>query len=150
MLKISKLADYAIVIMNELAAQKGQFLSASQLASLTHVSEATASKLLKSLAKSELLQSQMGAQGGYSLINDPKDINLAQIITAIEGEIALTECDKHNSCCNMQKTCTVSSNWQRIGAAIRNALAEISLADMQQPIPQAVIELKMIRNIKRL
>jgi Fe-S cluster assembly protein SufB len=148
MLRISKLADYAIVIMNELATRPGEFLSASELAASTHIGEATVGKLLKALSKNKLICSQLGSQGGYSLVKTPADINLTDIITAIEGKIAITECDRQMNCCDKKKTCTVSGNWQRISTAIRNALAEISLADMQRPVPEAVIKLKIGKQLK--
>lgn len=150
MLRISKLADYAIVIMNELAIKSDEFLSASELAESTHIGEATVGKLLKSLSKAKLVQSQLGSQGGYMLARKSKDINLTQIITAIEGEIALTECNKHHNACSMKKTCAVSGNWQRLSKAIYNALAAICLEDMQQPIPEATIQLKISKKLKNI
>lgn len=148
MLRISKLADYAIVIMNTLTTHAGKRLSASELAELTRISEPTVGKLLKVLANKKLLQSQLGAKGGYSLATAPQHINLVQVISAIEGEIALTECDKSQSHCAVQHICTVSENWQKISQAIRTALSKISLADMQYPLDQTVIEFNLQAKLK--
>tara|TARA_R110000868_G_scaffold8205_7_gene42796 strand:+ start:116437 stop:116892 length:456 start_codon:yes stop_codon:yes gene_type:complete len=143
MLRISKLADYAIVVMNELASTDDDLLSAADISTNTKIPEPTVGKILKALARDELLTSTRGAKGGYQLAMDTTAINLVQIISAIDGEIALTECDKETSACSVQASCTVSHNWQRISHAIREALAGISLADMKQPIPESVIQFKI-------
>ncbi len=149
MLKISKLADYAIVIMQAIAAEREELFSASKLAERTHIAEPTVSKLLKTLTQKKLLQSQRGAQGGYSLAHLAEQINLAQIIAAIDGEIALTECDQKDSCCQVEKSCQVSKNWRQISSALRDVLTEISLAQMQQPITTDVIKVKFKEKLKR-
>jgi FeS assembly SUF system regulator len=138
MLRISKLADYAILVMSSIASHQ-HLLSAKDIASDTKLAEPTVSKLLKLLARSNLLQSERGAKGGYKLIRPTANITVLQIIEAIDGRIAMTECDKENSYCAIETICTVSKNWQKISGAIRNALKEISLADMQAEIPETKI-----------
>lgn len=139
MLKISKLADYAIVIMNTIATDPSALLSATDIAAKTTIAEPTVSKLLKMLTQANLLNSQRGMHGGYELIQPANTITVASIIEAIDGKIAMTECEKSDGCCAVASNCTVSSNWQKISRAIRNALSDISLADMQHDIPEAVI-----------
>ncbi len=148
MLKISKLADYAIMVMSNLAEHKDTFLSAADIATSTKISETTVSKLLKLLGKYNLVDSQRGATGGYQLSRTSNAISLAHIIAAIDGEIALTECDKSNGYCNLAANCTVSSNWQRISRTIRDALMDVSLADMLQPLPGTMIKIDFKRRWK--
>ena len=140
MLRISKLADYTIVIMNEIAGNSNPLLSAKDIAGTTHLTETTVSKLLKLLVKANLLISQQGAKGGYQLARPAKDMTLAQIIAVMDGEIAMTECDRIDGCCSVEKHCTISSNWRRISHAIRDALSNISLADMNTPLPQPIVQ----------
>jgi FeS assembly SUF system regulator len=136
MLKITKLADYAVLIMYMLTQR--QLTSASELARQTGIAEPTVSKVLKIFTKEKLARSQLGAHGGYSLAVAANRINLAQIISAVEGELAFVECDQRNSHsnCTIQASCKLRSNWQLISNAIGEVLATISLADMQQVIPK--------------
>lgn len=140
MLKISKLADYAILVMNSIAIHPTSLLSAKDIALDTKLSEPTVSKLLKILTKHNLLISQRGAKGGYELTRPSEFVTITEIIEAIDGEIAMTECDKSDGCCSVATHCKVSNNWQRISSAIRNALTKISLSDMQQDLSESKIQ----------
>jgi len=92
MLRISKMTDYAIMVMVELLASQGEVLSAHALAERSRLELPTVSKVLKLLVKTGLVESYRGANGGYSLERNAQDISVAEIITAIEGPIAMTEC----------------------------------------------------------
>ncbi len=140
MLKISKLADYAILVMGSVSAHSNKLLSAKDIAIDTHLTEPTVGKLLKLLTKQHLLNSERGVKGGYKSAHPANAITVAEIIEAVDGKIAMIECDKSDSCCAVESICTVSSNWQKISSGIREALAGISLADMQHEIPEAMIQ----------
>lgn len=134
MLRISKLTDYGTVIMAYLAKHPHQAYTAKIIAQHTQIALPTVSKLLKRLAQQKLLLAQRGAKGGYSLAMAPTEINLAQIIFAIEGEIALTECGHHPGLCSVEPACAIRHNWRTITEAVRHTLNEISLAAMIKPI----------------
>ena len=89
------------------------------------------SKLLKSLAHADLVVSQRGSAGGYALSRPAADISAAEIIDAIEGPLAITECSAADQTCNLEAICGVGSAWQRINAAIRHGLEAISLEDLR-------------------
>lgn len=147
MIKISKLADYAILVMSSIAAHPNDLLSAKDIALDTRLTETTVSKLLKILTRHQLLLSQRGVNGGYGLTRPTAQITLAEIIEAVDGKIAMTECDKTHGCCAVETHCTVSSNWQKISSAIRNVLVGISLSDMQHNIPENVIQFDFKKRI---
>jgi Fe-S cluster assembly protein SufB len=132
MLRISKLADYATLILHCLAAQPTELASASDIAHKTGLQLPTVSKLLKAALRGKLVVSIRGVGGGYRLAKDPKDISLAEIITAIEGQPALTQCSEKNSHCAQDGRCAIKHNWQNINRFFLTTLANISLADMQQ------------------
>jgi FeS assembly SUF system regulator len=138
MLRLSKLTDYGTVIMTALARHPRQQRTAAELADATHVAVPTVSKILKTLAHEKLLVSNRGAYGGYKLARAPENISMADIISALEGPIALTECAEIQGHCSIQPSCLIGANWQRINAAIRGALEGISLADMIAPLPLPV------------
>lgn len=134
MIRITREADYGILLMTGLAQAHGQPRSAAALAGLRHLPLPMASKILKALARAGLLSSQRGAQGGYSLARPAAEISAADIIGALEGPIAITECiaDAHDGCVR-QDFCEVSSHWPRINHAIYTALQSISLEEMSRP-----------------
>lgn len=133
MLRISKLTDYAILIMVELT-RDGEMLSAHALAERIHVEIPTASKVLKLLAGDGLLESYRGANGGYRVSRQAGNISVAEVIAAIEGPIAMTECSVEEGLCSQEDSCELRGNWQRISLAVAGALQEVSLAEMSTPM----------------
>ncbi len=133
MIRLSKLTDYGIVLMTRFAVDSAVH-TARELADDTGVPLPTVSKVLKALAHEELLVSHRGVKGGYRLSRAPQEISIAQIIAAFE-QIAMTECTSIGLSCELEATCPVRGNWQKIGLAIRNALQDLTLADMTTPLP---------------
>jgi len=132
MLRISKMTDYAILLMVELT-RDGETLSAHALADRIHVEVPTASKVLKLLAGAGLLTSYRGSNGGYRVNESAEQISVAEVIRAIEGPIAMTECSVEPGLCNQEDSCELRSNWQRISQAVTRALQDVSLAEMSLP-----------------
>jgi FeS assembly SUF system regulator len=130
MLRISKLTDYATVILARLAAEPGRRFTAGQLASATHLAAPTVSKLLKQLQRRGLVSSTRGLHGGYLLARPAIEINAAQILDALEGPMALTECASSDSHCCIESSCLVGRAWQRVNLAIRRSLQEITLLEL--------------------
>jgi FeS assembly SUF system regulator len=130
MLRISKLTDYATVILAQLAAEPDRRLTAAQLAARTRLSAATVSKLLKQMHRCGLVESTRGLHGGYRLARPAGEISAAQILDALEGPVALTECAGSASHCCIEKTCAVGRSWQRVNLAIRHALTGITLLEL--------------------
>src|SRR5437867_2592417 len=143
MLRVTKLADYGIVLMTHFASHPGHLQhNARDLAAEVCLPLPVVSKILKALAREGLLVSHRGTKGGYSLARSPEAISVAQIIRALEGPIAVTECtDKVKGDCNLERLCPVRSNWHRINEAIREALEKISLAEMSRPLPVRLVNL---------
>lgn len=130
MLRMSKLADYAALMLATMAKRPAETCTAAGIAKETGVSLPTASKLLKMLVHAGLVSSQRGAHGGYNLGRAPATITAADVIEAVEGPLAMTECTLAPGICELEPTCQLGSQWQSLSAAIRRALAEITLADL--------------------
>lgn len=130
MLRISKLTDYGTVLLAHLAANPDAVCSAADVAAGTGIALPTVSKLLKSLARSGLVVSTRGANGGYRLSRKPGDISAADIIDALEGPVSITECSGHDSQCEHEGVCSVGGAWQRVNLAIRRVLDDVSLSDL--------------------
>ena len=134
MLRITRETDYGIVLMTALA--KADSCSAAVLAKQCQLPVPMVSKILKVLTQAGLLLSQRGAYGGYSLARTACDISVVDIIEALEGPIAITECSSDDpQVCVYHQQCSVSSHWNRINEAIRGALQNISLQEMSQLKP---------------
>jgi FeS assembly SUF system regulator len=135
MIKISKLADYSTAIMAFMAKNHNQIYNPRVIAERTHIAIPTVSKILKHLVQAGLLSSQRGIKGGYRLIKPAAEINLAEIITAIDGDFALTQCSHATSnACFLETNCATRANWRLINQAIYQSLATISLAAMTTPL----------------
>lgn len=130
MLRMSKLADYAALMLATMAERPATHRTAAELAGKTGISPPTVSKLLKTLAHAGLVVSRRGAHGGYSLARAPNAISAADVIEAIEGPLAVTECTLAPGLCELETTCQLSSQWQHLSVAVRRALADITLEDL--------------------
>lgn len=135
MIRISRLTDYASLLLSHLAVcKKDPLHTAGQLAGDTRLPGPTVSKVLKSLVRAELLVSVRGVRGGYRLARSPEHISVAQIVAAMEGPVAITECSVHmDGSCEAESWCPVQSNWQEINSVVRGALDGITLADLAAP-----------------
>jgi FeS assembly SUF system regulator len=143
MLRISKLTDYATAVMSCLAEAGDGVQSAQVLAERAHLELPTVSKLLKRLAQAGLVSSSRGINGGYRLARRPERISIADIVTAMEGPIGMTECSIKAGLCGHEPHCGVRSNWRRINDAIAGALAGMSLAEMAAPPRRAHVAIPL-------
>ncbi|MDP3534097.1 SUF system Fe-S cluster assembly regulator [Halomonas sp. M1] len=135
MLKLSRLTDYAAVVMAQIARYPHDSHTAAGLAEAVQLPHPTVSKTLKMLVKAGLLESQRGAQGGYRLARPASHITAAEIISAIEGPVAMTECSQAEGECELAATCGVADNWQRVSLAIRTLLESVTLAHLADTTP---------------
>jgi len=142
MLRVTKLADYGIVMLTHVASRGGATHNARDIASEVRLPLPVVSKVLKQLVREGLLVSQRGTKGGYGLARGPEQITVAQIIRALEGPIAVTQCtDKVRGDCDIETKCPVRTNWFLINRAIHGALEKITLAEMTQPLQNRLVNL---------
>jgi FeS assembly SUF system regulator len=130
MLRISKLTDYATVILGSLALAPERQRTAADIATTTQVAAPTVSKLLKQLQRARLVTSARGLKGGYRLARPAEQITAAQVLDALEGPLALTTCASAHDHCDLETTCHVGGAWQRVSLAIRRSLEEVTLAEL--------------------
>ncbi|MDT4288259.1 SUF system Fe-S cluster assembly regulator [Methylomonas sp. MO1] len=133
MLRLSKLTDYATVILSYMARDRSCVHGALEIAEATGISQPTVSKILKILLKAGVLVSMRGAKGGYALAKEPSRISVATVIFALEGPIALTECTVSHKSCDQASGCRIQGNWHLINQKIANALESVTLADLILP-----------------
>jgi FeS assembly SUF system regulator len=117
--------------MTQLAARPGSLVQAPDMALVTGLPVPTVAKTLKRLSQAGLVESQRGTKGGYALVRDAADIPVTEIIAAVDGPIALTDCTvEADGVCDIEALCPTRTNWKKINEAVVGALRGISLADM--------------------
>ncbi|NYT40849.1 SUF system Fe-S cluster assembly regulator [Sphingomonas sp. R-74633] len=138
-MKLSSLADYAVVMMSAAARHCGATcrLNATTLAEETGLPLPTVQKLVSRLSSAGLLESARGTGGGFRLARPAAAISLADIVEAVEGPIALTACvdgGKHDCC--VEETCRVKPHWNVVNGAVKGALASVSLASLSANVSE--------------
>lgn len=137
MLRVSKLTDYSTVIMAYMARRPDAVFSVAETAVAVGVAAPTASKILKMLARANLVQSRRGINGGYALTRAPGRISIAEVIEAMEGSLGVTECSAAAGLCQREEQCRIRDHWQGINRLILNTLAQVTLSDLVQARPFA-------------
>ncbi len=131
MIKVSKMADYAVVVLATLARSDDALMTASGVSGKTGLPEPTVAKVLKLLSREDFLESIRGANGGYRLSQPPEKIPVAKIITVVDGPISLTSCvDGSDQTCGYESRCAVKGRWNGVNYAVRDALERVTLKDM--------------------
>jgi FeS assembly SUF system regulator len=141
MIRLAKLTDYGFLLMTTMARKSANSVhNARDLAEITRLPLPTATKVLKQLLQSGLLMSHRGINGGYSLTKDPAEISLEEIIAAIEGPIALTECSTEvTGLCDLERSCPIKANQRIVSEVVRGALQKVTLTDLMQPLQLTAI-----------
>ena len=138
MIRLSRLTDYAVALLSHMGKEgEGKVWAASNLADISGLPMPTVAKVLKLLAKSGLVGATRGASGGYRLARPMAHVSVAEIIEAMDGPIAITDCadgSLHDNC-NVRSLCPLSQGWNRVNLVVRNALKDVSLQEMLTPQP---------------
>jgi FeS assembly SUF system regulator len=138
LIRLTNLADYAVVVMAAAAREPGVKLSAARVAELTMIPAPTVAKLMGTLARGGLLTASRGVAGGFTLSRDPGNISVVDMVEAVDGPIALTSCAGNDvNDCVMEGHCAIRGHWAPINQAVRGALAAVTLADLVRPAAAA-------------
>jgi FeS assembly SUF system regulator len=130
MIKINRLSDYAVVMLAQLAAQPDLALTTTKIAEETALPLTIVRKLMQQLRDSHLVQATQGHKGGYLLTRCADQISLSEILTAIQGDLALTQCSQSDHKCPVHCQYHFEKHWQHINQSLNAMLSNISLADM--------------------
>lgn len=131
MLRLSKMADYAGVIIVHIARASGRVHTAAGLSEELKLPKATVAKCLKIMTKDLILTSTRGVKGGYILARPANEISVAQVIDALEGPLELTSCvHGKTGDCQIEKSCPMRGGWDAINGTIYNVLKDLTIADM--------------------
>jgi FeS assembly SUF system regulator len=134
MIRLSRLADYGIVLMTQMAYAANTVATAQEMAASTRLPLPTVSKLLSSLARAGVLDATRGARGGYRLARPADSVTLADIVRAVDGPIALTQClEQRAESCELEGLCPSQRSFRQINDAVSRAFAAVTLADLAGP-----------------
>src|ERR1043165_8461960 len=139
MLRMSKMTDYGFVLLAGLVSGgKGATHTARELAERTRVTLPSVRKVLKALSQDGFLVSHRGVAGGKALARAPGEISVVEVIGALEGPMALTECGGHaepgSRPCELETTCHLRGHMRVINGVIHDALRRLTLADLLGPV----------------
>ena len=141
MFKLNRMTDYGVMITVHVCKGGDNITTAPSLSLTTGLPLPTVSKILKKLAKKQIITSHRGVNGGYSRRRPLSQISVVEMIEALDGPVVLTACvEGAENSCNVESLCPVSGGWNRVNRAIRNTLKEISLEElcMSAKLPELV------------
>src|ERR671918_752893 len=134
-------AEYGVRVMAHLARQGGeQPISLGSIADAEGLPLAYLEHLVRRLRKAELVASRRGAHGGYTLARAAEDITMAEVVAALEGDIAPIECitadaDGVLTCAREGSApCPTKLLWTRVQGSIVRTLNDMTLDDLVQPL----------------
>ena len=128
------MTDYAILLMGILSSRSDERLSGASLAAHAQLNQPTVGKLAKMLVKADIMVAERGVHGGYRLARPVTEMNVAQVIEAIEGPIALTACvEGVQDPCETRHGCFMSGHWNEVNNSIQQALEQVTLDRLFHP-----------------
>ena len=125
------MTDYAVVVLSQMADRQGAVMTAVDISDMTALPQPTVAKVLKLLARNQVVESRRGTQGGYVLDRPAQAVSVAEIIAAIDGPVALTACvEEADGHCAVESLCPMRGRWDKLNAAVRDAFETVSLAEI--------------------
>ena len=130
-MQLTRAADYAVRVMIQLAVLPNDGrVSLPLLARATGAPESFLSKVLQTLARSELISSQRGQSGGFRITPRGRQTSMREVIEAIDGAICLNVCLMHGRSCPRKAHCPAHPVWVRAQQAMLQVLSNASIAAM--------------------
>ncbi len=130
LLRLSKKTDYAIILLSHLAVNSDP-VSAQELASAYHLPQPMVANILKLLASSGVIESKRGQQGGYSLVQNPEDLSMAEIIRVTDTSFNLVECAHEEDCaCKISQWCPTQEPLIALHKKIESFMASLTLSEV--------------------
>lgn len=152
MLKLSKKTDYALMALQYMATVQQEEMNAFNIHRIVNTKEIAEehliplellAKVLQTLAKHEMIESQNGPKGGYVLAREPRNISISQVLEAIEGPLGIADCyhekDDHAACEQMEH-CNIRTPLLKVQESIMQLLSSMSIEDMMAEPPLIIVE----------
>ncbi|MDF1799720.1 MAG: Rrf2 family transcriptional regulator [Planctomycetota bacterium] len=139
MLQLTKRTEYGLIALVHLVDRRDEFVSAREIGDAYHVPRRLLAEVLKELCRADLLLSQRGANGGYSLAREPENLTLAEAVQILEATPSAKDgstCETSAwSSCDLISTCPIKTPIERLRAGIWGLLNQTTLRDLATPAP---------------
>lgn len=130
-MKLSTKGRYGLKAMFELAINYSKDpISIKYISDKQNISERYLEQIFSKLKKAGLVKSIRGAQGGYFLAKEPKEISVGEILNVLEGPITITDCLKEETSCSNSSKCATRLVWKKMKDAIDEVVNTTFLQDM--------------------
>jgi Rrf2 family iron-sulfur cluster assembly transcriptional regulator len=114
---------------------KGVLASRKEVAEHAVIPSHFLAKIAQDLAKAGMIEIRQGPKGGFSLLMDPEEITLLQVVETVIGEIFLNDCVIRPESCESSPDCSVHNVWMKARDQLRNTLGSVTFAQLiQQPV----------------
>ena len=137
MLRFSKKADYGLMALQYIASVqfgdvvRTRVVDTKEIAEEYNIPTELLAKVLQTLAKHGLIESQNGPKGGYLLAREPGAITIAQVLEAIEGPIGITDCyHQESSACLQHEHCNIRTPLLKVQDSIYQLLNSMTVENM--------------------
>lgn len=125
-MQITRQADYAIRCVLYLAQKEGRITMAREIAREKKIPRDFLSKILQKLTRAGLVRSYRGVKGGFELAKRPEEIDLLQVIQAIDGPVAFNRCAINRRLCSLSNSCSVHPLWVEMRKEMEERLSRIN------------------------
>ena len=134
MIRISKAAEYALIAVQQMAAEPNRLMSARDLSERSSLPAGLLAKILQRLSAAGILASEQGAAGGYRLVRDPDTVSFLELSQAVEGRLRVAACDVNGvGSCVRSDSCTVAGPVHELGMKIVGLLSDTSVGTLLWP-----------------
>ncbi len=128
---ITKKAEYAVIILTELAAHPpGTTITSKEIAARRSIPVNLVVQLLAVLKEAGWTEGTRGPAGGIRLLADPQNINLREVVEAVDGPIGITRCLFSSEPCREQSSCSLRGIWSRAQQEMLKVLEEATIKEL--------------------
>lgn len=130
-MKLSTKGRYAVRAMLELAMAYGTGpIRLNEIAERQEISVRYLERMMNAMVTVGLVRSTRGQHGGFNLSRPPEEIQLGQVVQAVEGSLTPVECVDDPKLCSRYDICVMKEIWKKLKEAINDVLDSITLEDM--------------------
>ena len=130
-MKLSTKGRYGLKAMFELSVtQHTGPVPLKYIAKRQNISDQYLEQIFSALKKAGLIKSVRGAQGGYLLVKEPKDITVGDILIVLEGPVSISDCVVDEDICENSGICVTKIVWERLKKGIEDVINSITLQNM--------------------
>ncbi len=130
-MQITRETDYAIRCVYYLSCKGGEVTMVDEISKKMYTPKSFLAKILQKLARADIVKSYRGVKGGFTLAKKPRDINLLDVIEAVQGPVVMNICAVDSKVCRFSKTCAIHPVWIEVRKQVERLLKKKNFADFR-------------------